>query len=156
MKINIIINIFLLIINCTWSILLFINYKNNKKIEKNNKEQEFNYNEYLNSLEFNTLLDNEIRKYLGKKSNDDIVKIVTDTLIANDKKSAMVGKDILSDYIRDMLLNYINKFDDTIDEITDKVLDNVEVIDDTKYVNLDDKLYTNLSNVLNDFYKDSQ
>lgn len=113
------------IISITISVIILMILK--KQYNKSSdKKIDFNIDEYLGSLEFNMLLDKNITPLLGKVSNDEIVNIVSQCVIREDKRVSEIDKNILDNYIRDILLNYHNSYSKNIDntiieEDTDKI-----------------------------------
>lgn len=142
-----------------------------KKIMEANKSEEIKEkidNNYINSLEFNTLLDDMIRPLLGKYSNQEIAKSIVHTLTSNNTlKKYNISPNIMKDYILDLLLNYNNNYTSTLE--VDLERHNPSTDYNKNFMDIDE-LYTkksvsgsssnsninevNLSNTLNNFYKD--
>lgn len=159
-------------------ILNFISCKSQNKMSKETKEnvQKFikgKYNidmdEYIHSLDFNSILDSHILSLLGKFSNEDIVNKVTDKLILLNDNFANINehdKIKLKEYIRDVLRNYNNSYEEPLknkdinkefDELFESSPNSysVQSIDFNKEgTETIDKNRTNITNVLNNFYKD--
>lgn len=153
-------------------VLNLISSKSQIKVSKETKDnlQKFikgKYNididEYIHSLDFNTILDSHILSLLGKFSNEDIVNKVTDKLILLNDNFANINehdKIKLKEYIRDALRNYNNKYTEKIEfKPVEEVYNSAPSIDfDKEGTETATKNYiTNridITNTLNNFYKD--
>lgn len=78
-----------------------------EKIVKNNN---FNKDEYLNSLKFNKQLDGLIVPLLGKYDNKTIVEKIIQYLKTKNLEINNIPKIELEDYITNVLSNYSNDF----------------------------------------------
>lgn len=112
------------------------NYINKKKINDN-----FNEDEYLNSLEFNKKLDGLIIQLLGKHSNEEIAKMISAKIIKTDMHN--LNKDKLITYIENVLLSYSNNYNplsnmeeytsnEYIDPARDSKLNEIDISDSMK------------------------
>lgn len=164
--IQLITNIGLLILAIKW-------YKLTKpEIEIPEDHPEIDADEYMNSLDFNMLLDDKIQPLLGKYKNEEIVERVIKSFDKNDPMISQIDVNALRSYISDVLLNYSNNYKE--EEYEFEGYDNDEIVEYYKkgrvtdtadwnnvhssigpVGNLTAKTNTvNLSNTLNNFYKD--
>ena len=147
-------------------ILNFITCKSQIKTSKETKDnlQKFikgKYNididEYMHSLDFNTILDSHILSLLGKFSNEDIVNKVTDKLILlNDNFTNINEHDKikLKEYIRDVLRNYNNSYTEKIEFKPVEEVYNSSIDFNKEETETIDKNKIDLTGTLNNFYKD--
>ena len=146
---------FLIIITFILTVFnFFMLYQVNKS--RNNKDNiiSFDIDEYINSLEFNTVLDNLIRPLLGQISNEDIAKTIVTELNKTDEKIKQIDDLKLFNYIKDVLLNYHNSYSEVNDIFLDMKEDFIKGTEEyaeeiTKIQNSRE----DISNVLNNFYK---
>lgn len=135
--------------------VLLYSKKDNKPKQKI-KEEEPISEEYLYSLEFNTKLDGLITPLLGKFNNNDIAKKVYQQLLMKDPKCKKLNNSIIKEYITDILKNYSNSYtEDTLNTIDD-VIEELEK-HESKYSKdhyQQSANQVNLSNTLNNFYRD--
>lgn len=132
------------IISITISVIILMILKK-QYYKSSNKKVDFNIDEYLGSLEFNMLLDKNITPLLGKVSNDEIVNIVSQCVIKEDKRASEIDKNTLNNYIRDILLNYHNSYSKNIDNTIIEDIDKI-VIPTSKSNTID------ISNTISNFY----
>lgn len=126
-----------------------------KKQKVNDKENNNNtdLDEYLNSLEFNTILDQEIRPLLGNYNNLDITNKVSEKVIRNYMSGfKSIDTNHVHKYVSDVLLNYNNTFNDVVNK--NEFEDTEEVLDDYTKIPNHSEPFVDLHNVLNNFYKD--
>lgn len=150
-----VLSIFILIINI---IIICINFKLIKTLESNNitenlsettkNNEKINLDETLNSLEFNTHLDELIRPLLGKYNNKDIVDKVSEYVLKNDLKNA--DEDKIKNYISDVLLVYNNHIEQPE---TESVYPTEEVIDYHTDDHSSISVNTDVARALNNFYR---
>lgn len=152
-SILLIISICVLIMNITILVKLTAYLKTlNKKQNLSNVEtsnDNINLDEILNSLEFNTHLDELIRPLLGKYNNKDIVDKVSEYIIKHDLKNADENK--IKNYVSDVLLNYNNHIDQYETEstyLTEEIIDYPDKNISSESVN-----NTDMARALNNFYK---
>lgn len=131
------------------------------KLKNEENIEEFDHDEYLHSLEFNTKLDNMIVPLLGKESNNEIVKTVLLRIYKEDPKTDKITGKKLEDYVRDILRNYNNPYNmEKIYEFLDE--DKKDNYLHTTITNIKSEgasdgvtpVKTDLTNTLNNFYKD--
>lgn len=152
-------------------ILVWKVYKATKKEYEIPEEDhpDIDLDEFLNSLEFNMLLDGKIQPMLGKYKNEDIVKRIMKSFEKeNDNIISRIDKNTLKSYIEEVLLNYNNNFQE--EEYEFEGYDNDEIVeyykakrklkDNNTHASPEEIFVTtnsntvNLSNTLNNFYKD--
>ena len=133
-------------------IIFFLNIKLikvNKKQKESNKENTFNADDYLISLEFNVLLDKHITPLLGKMSNDEIVNVVSQSIIKDAPQASKINNKTLKQYITETLSSYNNTYIDH--KINEPIIDE-EVYDDKQPINRNDKSMVDLKNTFFNFY----
>lgn len=154
-----------------------VNKLMNPELEVPEDHPEIDADEYMNSLDFNMLLDDRIQPLLGKYKNEEIVDRVIKSFDKNDPVISLIDVNALRSYISDVLLNYNNNYKE--EEYEFESYDNDEIVeyykkgrvtktaawnnthsDQTLYEvtgtvseNIDGKTI-NLSNTLNNFYND--
>ena len=153
MNIEIVLNILSIIISI---ITLCISINILKRLKPNKIKEESNeidLDEKLNSLEFNTHLDNIIRPLLGKLNNEDIAEKVSEKVIMYDFKTANKSDmNKIKNYISDLLLVYNNHIDIKESSITpDEIIQISEYNDDKK---ISKRNEFDLSTTINNFYRD--
>lgn len=148
-----IINLILSISNLILAVIIFfLNIKLikvNKKQKESNKENTFNADDYLISLEFNVLLDKHITPLLGKMSNDEIVNVVSQSIIKDAPQASKINNKTLKQYIKETLSSYNNTYIDH--KINEPIIDE-EVYDDKQPINRNDKSMVDLKNTFFNFY----
>lgn len=119
------------------------NHINKKKINDN-----FNEDEYLNSLEFNKKLDGMITQLLGKHSNAEIARMISVRIMKTDMHN--LNREKLMEYISNVLLNYTNDYDPmrNMEEYTTH--ESHEYIDPARDSNLNE---VDISDSMRNFYK---
>lgn len=120
-----------------------------KKQKEPNKENTFNADDYLISLEFNVLLDKHITPLLGKMSNDEIVNVVSQSIIKDAPQASKINNKTLKQYIKETLSSYNNTYIDH--KINEPIIDE-EVYDDKQPINRNDKSMVDLKNTFFNFY----
>ena len=134
------------------AIIFFLNIKlikDHKKQKESKKEETFNADDYLISLEFNVLLDKHITPLLGKMSNDEIINVVSQSIIKDAPQASKINNKTLKQYIKEVLSNYNNTYIDH--KINEPIIDE-EVYD--KPINRNDKSTVDLKNTFFNFYND--
>ena len=132
-------------------IIFFLNIKLiriHKKQKESNKENIFNADDYLISLEFNVLLDKHITPLLGKMSNDEIVNVVSQSIIKDAPQASKINNKTLKQYIKETLSSYNNTYIDH--KINEPIID--EEMYDDKPINKKDKSTVDLKNTFFNFY----
>lgn len=133
-------------------IIFFLNIKLirvHKKQKELNKENTFNADDYLISLEFNVLLDKHITPLLGKMSNDEIVNVVSQSIIKDAPQASKINNKTLKQYIKETLSSYNNTYIDH--KINEPIIDE-EMYDDKQPINRNDKSMVDLKNTFFNFY----
>lgn len=133
-------------------IILFLTIKLirvHEKQKESNKENTFNADDYLISLEFNVLLDKHITPLLGKMSNDEIVNVVSQSIIKDAPQASKINNKTLKQYIKETLSSYNNTYIDH--KINEPIIDE-EVYDDKQPINRNDKSMVDLKNTFFNFY----
>lgn len=117
--------------------------------EETTSEEDNNLDEKLNSLEFNTRLDDLIRPMLGKYTNEEITKKLTDYIINYEMKDTNESNiDIIKNYISDLLLVYNNHIEpELVNDASEEYFEDIKVSDVQQNNDF------NIDNVLKDFYK---
>ena len=153
MNIGIVLNILSIIISI---ITLYISINILKRLKPNKIEKEsdgIDLDEKLNSLEFNTHLDNIIRPLLGKFNNKDIAEKVSEKVIRYDFKTTNKSDMLkIKNYISDLLLVYNNHIEmEETSTIPDDIIE-VSEYDDNKKISNQNEF--DLSTTINNFYRD--
>ena len=153
MNIGIVLNILSIIISI---ITLYISINILKRLKPNKIEKEsdgIDLDEKLNSLEFNTHLDNIIRPLLGKFNNKDIAEKVSEKVIRYDFKTTNKSDMLkIKNYISDLLLVYNNHIEmEETSIIPDDIIE-VSEYDDNKKISNQNEF--DLSTTINNFYRD--
>lgn len=144
-----------------------VNKLMNPELEIPEDHPEIDADEYMNSLDFNMLLDDRIQPLLGKYKNEEIVDRVIKSFDKNDPMISLIDVNALRSYISDVLLNYNNNYKE---EYEFEGYDNDEIVEYYKESRTTKTATTelnppksaiiyngttyNLSNTLNNFYKD--
>ena len=153
MDIGIVLNILSIIISI---ITLYISINILKRLKPNKIEKEsdgIDLDEKLNSLEFNTHLDNIIRPLLGKFNNKDIAEKVSEKVIRYDFKTTNKSDMLkIKNYISDLLLVYNNHIEmEETPTIPDDIIE-VSEYDDNKKISNQNEF--DLSTTINSLYRD--
>ena len=133
-------------------ILILITTINKKeKIVKNNN---FNKDEYLNSLKFNKQLDGLIVPLLGKYDNKTIVEKIIQYLKTKNLEINNIPKIELEDYIMNVLSNYSNDFykNNLEEELEESIVEYYQDPARDFSPQLNNEM--DLSNTLRNFYND--
>ena len=148
-----IINLVLSVSNLILAVIIFfLNIKlikDHKKQKESKKEETFNADDYLISLEFNVLLDKHITPLLGKMSNDEIVNVVSQSIIKDAPQASKINNKTLKQYIKETLSSYNNTYIEN--KINEPIIDE-EVYD--KPINRNDKSTVDLKSTFFNFYND--
>ena len=122
-----------------------------EKIVKNNS---FNKDEYLNSLEFNKQLDGLIVPLLGKYDNKTIVEKIIQYLKTKNLEINNIPKIELEDYIMNVLSNYSNDFykNNLEEELEESIVEYYQDPARDFSPQLNNEM--DLSNTLRNFYND--
>ena len=122
-----------------------------EKIVKNNS---FNKDEYLNSLEFNKQLDGLIVPLLGKYDNKTIVEKIIQYLKTKNLEINNIPKIELEDYIMNVLSNYSNDFykNNLEEELEESIVEYYQ--DPARGFSSQLNNEMDLSNTLRNFYND--
>lgn len=153
MNIGIVLNILSIIISII-TLCISINILKRLKPNKIEKESDgIDLDEKLNSLEFNTHLDNIIRPLLGKFNNKDIAEKVSEKVIRYDFKTTNKSDMLkIKNYISDLLLVYNNHIEmEETSTIPDDIIE-VSEYDDNKKISNQNEF--DLSTTINNFYRD--
>ena len=153
MNIGIVLNILSIIISII-TLCISINILKRLKPNKIEKESDgIDLDEKLNSLEFNTHLDNIIRPLLGKFNNKDIAEKVSEKVIRYDFKTTNKSDMLkIKNYISDLLLVYNNHIEmKETSTIPDDIIE-VSEYDDNKKISNQNEF--DLSTTINNFYRD--
>ena len=153
MDIGIVLNILSIIISII-TLCISINILKRLKPNKIEKESDgIDLDEKLNSLEFNTHLDNIIRPLLGKFNNKDIAEKVSEKVIRYDFKTTNKSDMLkIKNYISDLLLVYNNHIEmEETPTIPDDIIE-VSEYDDNKKISNQNEF--DLSTTINNFYRD--
>lgn len=144
------------------------------KLEDPKNEKIENPEDILYSMEFNTALDGRIQSLLGKYSNDKIVEIIINQMYGSNLYT-QIPTPILEEHVRETLRNYQNSYNE---KALEKFVDRDDSLDTFRYTMMAKDYYHinddmidepveerpkgksgvspahDLSNVLNNFYKD--
>lgn len=122
-----------------------------EKIVKNNN---FNKDEYLNSLKFNKQLDGLIVPLLGKYDNKTIVEKIIQYLKTKNLEINNIPKIELEDYIMNVLSNYSNDFykNNLEEELEESIVEYYQDPARDFSPQLNNEM--DLSNTLRNFYND--
>lgn len=132
------------------SIALLINtilLKKYLKPSKQVKEKPFNIDEYLNSYNFNIKLDGLVLELKDKYDNETIANKIYLYLVQSDQNCTKIEKNILLNYIKDVLRNYVNNYTNNKEPEINQFMFTEEINTSQE------KNKTNIDNILNNFYK---
>ena len=157
MLIPILLIILILITTINTLLLIKISKTGNNTINKKEKivkNNSFNKDEYLNSLEFNKQLDGLIVPLLGKYDNKTIVEKIIQYLKTKNLEINNIPKIELEDYIMNVLSNYSNDFykNNLEEELEESIVEYYQ--DPAKNFSSQLNNEMDLSNTLRNFYND--
>lgn len=157
MLIPILLIILILITTINTLLLIKISKTGNNTINKKEKivkNNSFNKDEYLNSLEFNKQLDGLIVPLLGKYDNKTIVEKIIQYLKTKNLEINNIPKIELEDYITNVLSNYSNDFykNNLEEELEEPIVEYYQ--DPARDFSSQLNNEMDLSNTLRNFYND--
>ena len=157
MLIPILLIILILITTINTLLLIKISKTGNNTINKKEKivkNNSFNKDEYLNSLEFNKQLDGLIVPLLGKYDNKTIVEKIIQYLKTKNLEINNIPKIELEDYIMNVLSNYSNDFykNNLEEELEESIVEYYQ--DPARGFSSQLNNEMDLSNTLRNFYND--